>query len=44
MQDTFTDGFYLFNRWKVASNVQSAVAINGTTAKSKYMYRATVME
>ena len=30
MQDTFTEGFYLFDRWKVASNVQSAVAINGS--------------
>lgn len=24
MQDTFTEGFWLFNRWEVASNVQSA--------------------
>jgi Na+/melibiose symporter-like transporter len=32
MQDCFTEGFWLFNRWEVASNVQSAVAINGSVS------------
>ena len=31
MQDTFTSGFYVFG-FKVASNVQSAVALNGAVA------------
>eukprot|EP01043_Picozoa_sp_COSAG02_P037575 COSAG02_NODE_2831_length_7935_cov_5.630296_3_plen_628_part_00 len=31
MQDTFTGGFYVFG-WKIASNVQSAVAVNGAIA------------
>jgi hypothetical protein len=29
MQDCFTEGFWLFGRWEVAHDVQSAVAING---------------
>lgn len=31
MQDTFTEGFYVFG-FKIASNVQSAVAVNGSIA------------
>ena len=31
MQDCFTEGFFLFNRWEIAHDVQGAVAINGAT-------------